>query len=561
MLSISNLLPWSAAMSRTLDPTAALSPVQTAAANAVETVKSAVSSAVAPSPTLPARTTDTFQGVVANTGSTLSSLAGAVGEAVEPPADFEKLWGLGGKSADPIDSARASGDPARMAEQLHALATDRSSLLLHNPGELVAKTARLLQAATPAQVSAIRASYIQKYGCDPEMNIRSADFGQPLARLDHGTELQMLSALNGPQMRQTAATISSLLDKANAGTLTQDDRKQFFSMMPRIGLWNTPVRAPAGDHSVDSMERKLLSSAWASEGKGVDLDGALHRIEGAMPAPQLASTAPRQKSIAVIVSSHGAQWQELMDYAQQMDAKGYHLQIFTPEGQPVSFQRDSLSVDSRTAPLGFGCPPRLDPNGPTGELAQRLLTNTAPASRFDPKQFGAVYLAGGLGFNEDVAVAKSQIGADGRPHTTVTADPNIARMMDGTVAEKLPIIGLCHGPTLLAASNVGIQENGLRVPLNQGVATASLPPAEGFVQLTGRKEPQFSLDVDTHAVLAATGGITNTAADFADMSRVVKSQKDGIPIITGAAPQAAIHLADPTVDAMNRRWATSGRSA
>jgi putative intracellular protease/amidase len=450
-----------------------------------------------------------------------------------------------------IDSARASKDPAKIAGALHGLANDRSNVLLNNDATRVDRTRSLLTGLSATQLDAVRASYIKQFGCDPETQIRSGDLAQPLLRLDKAVALEMVGALNAPQMKQDAAAIAGLLDKANKGTLTPQDRKDYFAMLPRMGLWDAPARKAADGHDMDSMERTLLNRAWKEQGTG-GLDAALKKIEGAMPAAVLEPTAPREKSIAVIVSSKGAQWQELMDWAKPLHDKGYDIQLFTPEGRPVAFQRDSLSVSTRTTNLGYGAPASLDPKGRTGDIARELLGETAGAAKFDAKQYGAVYLAGGLGFNEDVAVAKGEQLPNGKSHSVLTANANIEKMMNAAVAERLPVIALCHGPTLLAATNITV--NGKTEKLAKGIETASLPPFEGYVGFTGRKEEQFTYDVNTHDALREAGAETHVVRDIANMNRVVKAHKDGMDIITGPGPQTAAELADATIEAMNKRW-------
>jgi putative intracellular protease/amidase len=449
-------------------------------------------------------------------------------------------------SAATVGEVRDSGDPKKIAGVLHELAKDRSGILLHNDATRVERTKELFQGLSPQQVGAVRAAYIEKYGIDPELNIRSDGWGQPLAQLPRPVETEMVGAMNHAQFEQNAKELSGMLDRAKTGTLTQADRAEYFSMLPRMGLYDAPMRAPAGDASLDSMERTLIERAWGDQKKGVGFDDALKTIEAAMPPADLTPKAPREKSIAAIASSHGAQWQELMDWAKKMDAQGYHVQIFTPEGRPVAFQRDSMSVFKLSS--GFGSPESLDPAGPTGDVANKLLANTAPASKFDPSQFGAVYLAGGLGFNEDVAVAKA--GPDGK--TQLTPNPNVEKLMNAAVADRLPVVALCHGPTLLPTINIDI--DGKKEPLNKGLETASLPPFEGYVGLTARKEIQFNYDVNTHQAMAAAGGETHVLKDIAHMSRVVKAEIDGQMVITGPGPQAAANLADATVEALNNRW-------
>ena len=475
-----------------------------------------------------------------------------------PGASFASSFLPGGGffavSAGEVKQVRERNDPAEIAGVLHTLATDRSNLVIPNDDARLARMQELLGGMSAEQIDTVKAEYKAQYGCDPETNIRSWDVAQPLARLDDDVALKMVSLLNGPGLTKTASTLAGLLDKAKAGTLTAQDRATYFSMMPMIGLWNPPHRQAADGANLDSMERKILTGIWGEKevGTGVSLDDAMKAIEAKLPPADLTPKAPREKSVAVIVSSAGAQWQELMDWATVMHDKGYQIQIFTPDGRPAAFQHDSLSVCERTAPLGHGCPPSLDPQGPTGELAKALLSNTAGAAQFNPKNFGAVFEAGGLGFNEDVAVATPVVGQDGREHTQLTANPNIAKMMSAAVAERLPNISICHGPTLLAATTMTI--NGHEEPVNKGIDTASLPPLEFYVGMTHRKEAQFTYDVNTQQVLAEAGGHTNTAADVLDMSRVVRANKDGMDIITGPAPQASRNLGFATLEAMEKRW-------
>lgn len=444
-----------------------------------------------------------------------------------------------------IDEAKRSGDPKKIAEVLHAIASDRTALPTNSSGVRVERMKRLFDGEELELVRKARAEYIASYDEDPEITIRSDGLFRPLLRLDRSVELEMVGALNGAQMAADAAALKDMFQRAGRGSLTRADRERYFAMLPRMGLWSAPVRAASkDDSSLDAMERTLLVRAMGGDSR--QLEATLEAIEAKLPPAKLAAPADRSKSVAVVASSHGAQWQELMGWAMAMDKANYHLQVFTPEGRPVAFQRDSLSVSVHTVKLGFGAPTDLDPAGEAGSVAARLLSNTASAASFDPTAFGAVYLAGGLGFNEDVAIATP--GDRGR--TVLTAAPNIARMMQRAIDEKLPLVAICHGPTLFATPQINIDGE----PVNKGIPTASLPPFESYVGRTERKEIQFTYDVNTHEALEATGGETSVLADIANMRRVVQGRKSGIDIVTGPGPQAASFLAPPTMEKMRARW-------
>jgi len=455
-------------------------------------------------------------------------------------------------SAQEVQRVRAQNSPVATAKLLRELTSDRSNLLLSNDTTRLARMKELVAGLDAKQLDAVRAAYISRFGCDPQTDIRSWNFFQPLTRLDDGLALEMVAALNGPQLKETATTLAGLLDKAEKGTLTAKDRATYFSTLPLVGLWDAPKRADA--KGLDSMERRILERMWGQQaaGSGLSMDEALKTIEAKLPPADLTPQAPREKSIAVIVSSAGAQWQELMDWAKVMDEQGYHLQLFTPDGRPAAFQHDSMTVCESTSRVGHGCPPHLDPRGPAGELAKKLLANTAGAASFEAKNFGAIYSAGGLGFNEDVVVARPVVGADGKKRAELQSNPNIDAMMRAAVDARLPNISICHGPTILAATKMTV--NGREEPVNKGIETASLPPFEGYVGLTRRKEALFTYDVNTHDALAAEGGSTNVWKDIAHMSRVVHAHKDGMDVISGPGPQAARNLGLATLEAMARRW-------
>jgi putative intracellular protease/amidase len=336
------------------------------------------------------------------------------------------------------------------------------------------------------------------------------------------------------------------------------DRLDYYSWIPRVGLWDEPVRKSQDNTCVDSYERRLRLRAWETV-SDQHFDQALQEIEQGFPKVSVKTNAPQNKSIAVVASSHGAQWQELIDWALGMLDAGYNLQIFTPFGRPVAFQRDSMLV--REPPteavavslglpgVGLGCPLRLDPLRLPQDRLHKLLGNAVGADQFDPSQFGAVYLAGGLGFNEDIAVTSPR-SANDTIHANITPTPHALQMLNHTVENRLPIIALCHGPTLLASLDVEI--NGRREKLVKGIEVAALPALEPMVHAQGKLEPQFSFYTwKTHDVLAEAGAIVDAQTDLKDMTVVKTGVRDGLHIATGPGPQAARNLVKATISAMN----------
>lgn len=422
-------------------------------------------------------------------------------------------------------------------------------------------------------------AYIQRFGRHPEFDIRSDGLGQPLQKLKPEDELQLAGIVSRASMRETAKTLSEMLAKPQ---LDLKDRQTFMSMLPMLGLWAMPTRS-VNDRNLDSPERQFLLAAWKEVTGDVPLDVALARIEAKaasveVPPPSL----PREKSIALLASSQGAQWQETMDFALEMKRQGYDVRVFTPDGPdgrttPVGFQRDSLLVSEGTTELGLGAPQRLNPRDPSvaREIAE-LLGNTQRASELDASKVGMVYLAGGLGFNEDVARATELSAAEQlklseeekavyQKHGTVPVKLELNKSVEGFMAKavnsQLPFVTLCHGATAFAATQVQVEVDGkvITEAFNKNLLTSSLPPFEAYVRFRDSVGAQFlygSPNVDTHQVMLNAGGKADAAADALDMSgmsidyRPLKRDAEGrgIPgsgflVLSGPGPQTARNLA------------------
>ncbi len=203
--------------------------------------------------------------------------------------------------------------------------------------------------------------------------------------------------------------------------------------------------------------------------------------------------------------------------------------------------------------LGFGSPKDLDPAGKSGDVARALLANTASCAQFDPAKFGAVYCAGGLGFNEDCAVSTPKKSpGESKPHSEIAVNENLKRMLESAIADKLPQIAICHGPTVYAG--VDIEVNGRKEIFAKGISISALGPFEGIVELTHRKETQFTWDTNTHDTLRRAGAEVHPLKDTLNTSRVVVEEKNGVLVATGSAPPGADELARETEKLLAKRW-------
>lgn len=429
--------------------------------------------------------------------------------------------------------ARAKG-PAAIAETLCSIICDRTTIVIPDDQARLERMNELLGGLSAIEVDRARSEYIKAYGADPEIHIQSWDLFQPFMRLRPLVIKEMIRALNGAALEALVRQLSELLDRARRAALTRADRAAYFSALPLSGRWNRSARQVEGGPNLDALERTLLKEHWHALRRETSFDEALGEIERAMPPPDLEPRAPRERSIAVIASSHGAQWQELMDWLMVMISAGFTVQVFTPEGRPVSFQEDSLCVNRNTSKLGLGAPEHLDPRGLAGVVARAALATTAPAALFDASNFGAVYAAGGRGFNEDVVVAHVEDG-----EVVPRAAPHIERMLRAAVDARLPQLALCHAPTIYAIVKAQFADR--FEAISAGLVTSALR----------------SVDFDSHRELCGSGGKASRltlARDILDLSRVTRDEKDGLRLLTGPGPQASFSLGAATIEELRERW-------
>lgn len=422
-------------------------------------------------------------------------------------------------TATMIDEARERNDLLAMAQVLHGIVKVRT-----DDSTRLDRARQLFQGLSIRRVNELRATYLQRYNLDPELT---------LANERGGLKTELLSVLNAGQLLQDTAALALLVQRAESGTLTHADRHEYFALLPRLGQWNAPRAAP-DRHPLDSVERTLVTRTFRARVTGHDFDDALCLIEAGLPKLDLRVLPPRSRSVAAVVSSQGLHWQALMDWAMTMIDQGYGVQLFTPDGRPAAVTRDSLLVSAQGGLLG--CPPSLDPRGRTGELAKQLFAKTLGVWAFDPRLFGAVYLCAGAGVYDDFAFANLDRHADGTWHTRLIANQHLVELLNTVIAARMPLIAVGQSTTLF--TTVEIELAGRREPLNRNLETASLPPLEG------------TSGPNTHQLLTETGGRTNVLKDIDDLGRVVRDQKDGLTVVTGSSPLAAIALAEATIDVL-----------
>ena len=512
---------------------------------------------------------------------TITNVGSAIGERIGGPTK------LTGKE---LSEAKRSEDSGKQAQALHRLISPFANQRLGADAR-IAQMNQLLEGMSGAQLAEVRAAYIKQFDADPYIHITGGSFGQPLlaSRTQGSLNLPhlarnflknpkagfqnveswavktyqdivqdpktgptdgvkaMAQAWLTPELREVAQNLARLADKVKAGEpLTADERRAYFAQMPFVGIRTRSERP----HNEPTLEEQTLQKLWSQMGRE-DLAKTMETVEASFPKITPPGPKPGQKSVAVVVSSQGAQWQELMGYVMEMQRHGVHVQFFTPEGRPAGFQKDSLSR-SNTSNLGYGAPPELDPAGPTGMVAKELLANSMAASEFDPKAFDQVYVAGGLGLNEDGVRVEAALGnADHRgkqtgPASTYHAHPDIARMINSAATEQTPILAICHGPSIFIADNVQLNV--------QGAHMAALGPFEAYVAWTGRTGRPFPHMALVHNDARRAGVNVNPVRDAIKPSGVVqdvvKQGDQEVTIVTGPHPASAKGLGQAGLELM-----------
>ena len=82
------------------------------------------------------------------------------------------------------------------------------------------------------------------------------------------------ASLVGARMEADVSALVDMLSRARTSALTAKDRTTYFAMLPRMGLWDAPVRATANDRSLDALERGHLERVWSARSPGLGLDAA-----------------------------------------------------------------------------------------------------------------------------------------------------------------------------------------------------------------------------------------------------------------------------------------------
>lgn len=417
------------------------------------------------------------------------------------------------RSANTLASGRPLSvrEANRIASELH---------LLVKPG-LRGSDARRLERMRSAiggldapAMEQVRTAYIRKFNKDPEIDIRGFGIGQVAPR-NRRTVEAMVELLNGPRIRSQVEVLHGLLEKQRAGKpFTTQDRQTFFRTMAEVGF----------PHGRSQLEREFKAKA------GRSLESTLERLHAVMPPADAIPSTPASKNVAVVLSSQGAQWQELMDWAMPLIEAGYNLQVFTPDGKPVAYQHDSLLYSAATSKVGFGAPPHLRVDGPVGRHGMDLAANAAPADSFDPKHFAQVMVVGGLGTDRDL-----------------TNHPSIHGLVARAFEQGLDLASICHGPTVFAKTMID-GGNGRREPLARGMDIIGLPNQMERAAIASGRVHEFYLDpppIDVRKTLEAAGANMNRLVEMHSVvrpSRVVVDEKAGRQVATGVGPLAARNL-------------------
>jgi putative intracellular protease/amidase len=366
----------------------------------------------------------------------------------------------------------------------------------------------LLDGLDVAGVRALRRSYLERYHRDPEIDIRRFGLGQSPAPSPELVN-RMCARLARPEHDEICAFLEALSGKP---TLTLDDRRQYFVAMARVGF-------PFG--------REALAKRWAERTNSA-LEEARRALEARMPIPSEPVADP-QKSVAFFLSEIAAQLQELMDWALPLLDAGISLQGYTPNGRPAGLQHDSLLPSFATGKLGFGCPKHLLLDGPVRRAFDRLMGEIRPMAQYDPSNHrGGVYGVGGLGTDRDL-----------------THEPRVHAMVARAFEARVPILAICHAPTVLAQTQVP-KAGGGSESLLAGIRAIGLPNAlESYAIRSGRVASVFMTPtppIDVGRTLADAGARVDWRTDLASLAkqnRIVRDEKNGVPIITGVGPLAA----------------------
>jgi putative intracellular protease/amidase len=234
----------------------------------------------------------------------------------------------------------------------------------------------------------------------------------------------------------------------------------------------------------------------------------------------------KNKKVAVLLSSVGFHWEEVAAAVQVFTQNECEVQFFTPGGKPPEADPQSLPVRKLLSSVGFGSPTELSPSSEWGMRLWARLKQASSVLDLNPKEFSALYIAGGHGCLFDI-----------------NSSPAVHnRVLDFFQSGKI-LGAVCHATSTFAF----VQQRG--VPIVEGKRLTGFPNAlDQLLVQWGAVDPRFlPIPFSNDGKLISAGAYNRWPQRMLAMGNPRYHVVD-LPFITGVGPKAAAPVAQSILD-------------
>ena len=232
------------------------------------------------------------------------------------------------------------------------------------------------------------------------------------------------------------------------------------------------------------------------------------------------------KRVAIVVSTVGYHWEELLAAYEAFERAGVHMDFFTVNGAAPHPDPNSLHKSSVGARLGMGIDPEKAPDSAVGVALRERLIDVSTLSSLEASRYDALYLPGGHGCLFDVN------------RSTLLHEKIRALYEQGAL-----LSAVCHATSTFAF----VEVNGK--PIVQGHALTGFPASLDSVLIKAGLVHEKFLPlplVNDHELRNA--GAKLSTLDVIEATVNPFTVRVSLPFITGVGPKAASRVAEKVVE-------------
>jgi putative intracellular protease/amidase len=243
------------------------------------------------------------------------------------------------------------------------------------------------------------------------------------------------------------------------------------------------------------------------------------------------------KRVAIVVSTVGYHWEELLAAYEAFERAGASTDFFTVNGAPPRPDPTSLKKSSLGARVGLGIDAWKAPDSPHGAALRERLIDVLPLASLEASRYDALYLPGGHGCLFDV-------------NGSVLLHEKIAELY----TRGALLSAVCHATSTFAFVRVRGE------PIVRGHALTGFPaPLDAVLIKAGLVNESFlPLPLINDQALREAGAKLSSL-DVAEATLNPYTVRVSPPFVTGVGPKAAARVAKKVIALLDERGAEPGQ--